>query len=378
MNWTAIFREVVSGRRQGILSSTVRGALRLAELPYTLVVQWRNRRYDRQTNLVRRVSAPVISVGNLTLGGTGKTPMVKWIVRWFEVRRIRPAIVSRGYRAAKNGPNDEALELNAALPDVPHIQDRDRVAAATVAIEAQAAQVVVADDAFQHRRLGRDLDIVLVDALEPFGFDHVFPRGALREPVEALRRAELVCLTRADMVDRAQRRTIEARVRSVHPEALWCEVAHQPGELLSASGNRQPLTALAGRPVLAFCGIGNPAGFRHTLDGIGYRVVVWKEFPDHHAYTSVDLRKLGGWAAECRASAAICTQKDLVKLGVDHIAGLELWAVSVEMQILAGREHLEAALERIAAKVGDSRLQETPADNVVLNHNRNPQNAPSG
>ena len=134
------------------------------------------------------VEVPVISVGNLTLGGTGKTPMVEWIVRQLQKREKKVGIISRGY-GSRGGPNDEALELAWKLPSVPHVQNPDRVAAARRAIDEFGCDALVLDDAFQHRRIARDLDIVLLDALEPLGYEHVFPRGTLREPIEGLARA---------------------------------------------------------------------------------------------------------------------------------------------------------------------------------------------
>ena len=129
------FREIVSGRRGGAGAAMARGVLRLAELPYTAAVNWRNRRFDRAHSAVERVGVPVVSVGNLTLGGTGKTPMVEWIARWFAERNVRVGIVSRGYGATNGQKNDEALELELALPGVPHVQNPDRVAGARTAIE---------------------------------------------------------------------------------------------------------------------------------------------------------------------------------------------------------------------------------------------------
>ena len=117
--------------------------------------------------------------------------MVEWIARWFRRHNVRVSIVSRGYRAEEGGRNDEARELEQKLPDVPHVQNPDRVAAAQIAVEELETQLIVLDDGFQHRRLARDVDIVLLDALEPFGFEHVFPRGTLREPLAGLRRADV-------------------------------------------------------------------------------------------------------------------------------------------------------------------------------------------
>ena len=222
------FRDIVSGRRQGFGAALWRAGLGLAETPYSLGVRWRNHRYDVGKAGVVRVEVPVISVGNLTLGGTGKTPMVEWLARWFRSHDVRVAIVSRGYGAVDGGQNDEARELEEKLPDVPHLQDPNRAAAARVAIDELATQLIVLDDGFQHRRLGRDLDIVLIDAVEPFGYDRVFPRGMLREPLSGLRRADVIGLTRADVVNETRRREIRTRVQAIQPQATWVELAHQP------------------------------------------------------------------------------------------------------------------------------------------------------
>ena len=161
-----------------------RGLLAAAEIPYAAAVRRRNQHYDRP-DACQRVPVPVVSVGNLTLGGTGKTPMVEWLARWFQAQGVRVALVSRGYGSRAGRPNDEALELAQCLPGVPHVQNPDRVAAARQAIDAHQAQLILLDDGFQHRRLARDLDLVLVDALEPVGFGHVFPAAPCESPCRA-------------------------------------------------------------------------------------------------------------------------------------------------------------------------------------------------
>jgi tetraacyldisaccharide 4'-kinase len=345
----AHFREIVSGRRCDAGAAVARGLLRLAETPYTAAIRWRNRRYDRDVAAVERVSVPVVSVGNLTLGGTGKTPMVKWLAQWFDGRGLRVAIVSRGYGAAAGKHNDEALELAQALPNVPHVQNPDRVVGARTAIDEFGCQIVLLDDGFQHRRLARDLDIVLLDATEPFGFEHVFPRGTLREPIVGLRRAGVVCLSRSDLLDPAGRDLIRQRVSKLAPDATWCEAAHAPQALLSSVGNTQPLSTLKSRRVAAFCGIGNPAAFRHALTQAGCEIVSWREFPDHHAYSEANRKELGQAVAANRAELVVCTHKDLVKVPVEQLGGRPLWALTVEMKTLAGKEAIEAALEKVIA-----------------------------
>lgn len=341
------FRDLVSGRRKGLLATLTRGALRVVEVPYTIAVSARNRRYDRGSAEIHRVDVPVITIGNLSLGGTGKTPMVKWLARRLQNAGLRVAIVSRGYGAKDGKHNDEALELAQALPNVPHLQNRDRVAAAQQAIREFQSQVLLLDDGFQHRRLGRDLDIVLLDALEPFGFEHVFPRGTLREPVTGLARAGVVCLSRADAISKYERDAIRQRVSRIAPNAAWCEAAHSASKLVNTHGESQPLEFLAGHRVAAFCGIGNPAGFRHTLTAAGCEPVVWREFPDHYAFTTSDQAELATMAKAANAEVLVCTQKDLVKLQRAELDGLPLWAVSIEIKFLAGQESLEKQVDDV-------------------------------
>ncbi|HEX3999666.1 MAG TPA: tetraacyldisaccharide 4'-kinase [Pirellulales bacterium] len=338
------FRALVSGEQRGIQATLLRGLMRAAEVPYSLAVQWRNRQYDRGRKPVERVGVPVISVGNLTLGGTGKTPLVEWLARWFRERNVRVTIISRGYGAEAGSRNDEALELEQKLPDVPHVQNPDRVAAARMAIEEFDCQLILLDDAFQHRRIHRDVNIVVIDGLEPFGFGHVFPRGTLREPLSGLCRADVVVLSRADLIESPERETIRRAVVQQAPQAIWLEASHRPEKLLSASGRTQPLSALSGRPVAAFCGVGNPVGFRHTLSGIGCRLAAMREFPDHFSYRRDDIDSLSRWGAELPVEAIVCTHKDLVKIGLDQLGPRPLWAVVIGLAISAGRGELESRL----------------------------------
>lgn len=348
------FRAVVSGRDRGIGASLLRGLLTVAEVPYTWAVRRRNRRFDSGKLPVTRVDVPVISVGNLTLGGTGKTPLVAWLARWFRQHEVRVSIISRGYGAKDGSRNDEALELEDRLPDVPHLQNPDRVAAARVAVEEFETQLILLDDAMQNRFLHRDLNIVLIDALEPFGYDHVFPRGTLREPLDGLARADVVMLSRADMLDEPIRRRIEQRVRQFAPDVVWTEATHAPKSLLNANGEEAPLATFAGQQVAAFCGIGNPDGFRHTLGVCGYRVRTVREFPDHHDYNRADVEALQTWADSLDVQAIVCTHKDLVKLGVNRLGARPLWAVSIGLEFLAGGATLEEKLRQLLPTAAES------------------------
>jgi tetraacyldisaccharide 4'-kinase len=233
------------------------------------------------------------------------------------------------------------------LPGVPHLQNPNRTSAAHAALAINPCQVLILDDAFQHRRLARDLDVVLLDALEPFGYERLLPRGLLREPIASLARAQVVALSRSDAVDEFRRRGIEATVRQHAPQAVWMELVHRPRKLVSASGAALELDALSRQPVAAFCGIGNPAGFRHTLASCGLKISGWLELPDHCTYGEREMTRVLRWISSLDVEHVVCTRKDLVKIPRDELAGRRLWALEIELEIVRGRDELERMLEQL-------------------------------
>jgi tetraacyldisaccharide 4'-kinase len=332
--WNATeFRRIVSGQRRDPIAMLLRAAFGAASWPYGIGVQWRNRAYARGRRDIQRVEVPVISVGNLTVGGTGKTPMVEWLAKWFRQRDVRVCLISRGYGAEAGSRNDEALELEQKLPDVPHLQNPDRVAAARTAIEEFETELILLDDAFQHRRIHRDLDIVLLDALEPFGYGSLLPRGLLREPVSSLARAQVVALSRADAVSETRRSEIRAAAMRHAPSAIWLELVHQPQQLIGIPDSSAAIESLRGKPIAAFCGIGNPAGFRHSLESCGLKVVAFREFPDHHSYSESDIASLAALAKD--AESLVCTHP--------------LWALQIGLSIEEGLAPLEKKLQALLA-----------------------------
>jgi tetraacyldisaccharide 4'-kinase len=348
----AEFREIVGGRRRGVVAALWRGMFSVVEPFYVFAVMYRNSRFDSERLKITRVDVPVVSVGNLTLGGTGKTPMVEWLARWFKDQGIRVALVSRGYGAKDGAANDEARELHDKLPDVPHLLNPKRVIAAQEAIEKHAAELIILDDGFQHRRLARDLDIVLVDATEPFGYEHVFPRGTLREPLDGFGRADVIALSRADCVDEPTRRAIRERIQDYNTKAIWLELTHAPRALRNAAGEGHPVVHLSGKKVLAFCGIGNPTGFRHVLTNLGYEISAFQEFPDHHGFSADDVAELGKLAEELNVDAVVCTHKDLVKLNTNRLGGAPLWAVEIGLHFSKGQHEFERRLKLLAKNAG--------------------------
>ncbi len=338
------FRCLVSGRRGGVKASLLRAGLRMLETPYAAAVRVRNWRYDTARAKTHRVSVPVVSVGNITLGGTGKTPAVEWLARWFTEHGVRVALVSRGYGSQDGQPNDEALELAQKLPEVPHVLDPDRVRGARRAVEEFGCQLILLDDGFQHRRLARDFDLVLIDALEPFGFEHVFPRGTLREPLQGWSRASAFLLTRAEQLDDAGRAEVRRRALAIAPRALWLEATYTPRALRAYDGAEQPLATLAGESVAAFCGIGNPDSFRRALTTCGFEVLAFREFADHDAYPESETQALARWADAMGVAALLCTHKDLVKVGPRWPGKTPLLALASRLEISEGQQQLEAAL----------------------------------
>jgi tetraacyldisaccharide 4'-kinase len=339
------FLSLIRGEKRGIWAAVQRGGLRILSEPYGWAMRLRNRLYDAGWKHSRKAQAPVISVGNLTLGGTGKTPCVEYIARFYRELDLRVAILSRGY-GNRDGRNDEALVLEQNLPDVPHLQGADRAALADTAVEELESEVLILDDGFQHRRLRRDLDVVLIDATDPWGQGHVFPRGLLREPVSGLRRAGAVVLTRCDQVDRQAVEKVKGRVTKTVPGIPIAESRHAPSSWINSTGERKALGEMSGRPLAAFCGIGNPQAFRRTLLNLGTNVADFRAFPDHHDYTRDDVEDLRSWARrQATDCVVVTTQKDLVKLCLDRLGERKLWALRIELRIEAGREELEERLK---------------------------------
>ena len=339
------FHAAIRDRRPGLGHAAVRAAFWWLRLPYGIGVAFRNRRFDRNTARAIRVPVPVISIGNLTLGGTGKTPAVEYFAKHFRTRERRVAILSRGY-GSEAGPNDEALLLEGNLPDVPHLQGRDRAALALTAIEELDSEVLILDDGFQHRRLHRDFDIVLIDATRDIAAEYLFPRGLLREPLSGLSRAHAVVFTRCDQAAPGR---LGKRVREIgrrFPHLAVATARHVPVELIREGHAPIGPGHLRGRSAVAFCGIGNPDAFRKTLADLGADVLAFRTFADHFAYSKGDVDDLRSWAAGFpEGTDVLTTQKDWVKLRTPDLAGRPLLALRVGLAFVSGEAGLLARLD---------------------------------
>jgi len=290
----------------------------------------------------------VISIGNITCGGTGKTPAVEMLARELLARGRRPAILSRGYRSDDEGKNDEEKLLAKNLPDVPHHADPDRVRAGRKAISG-GADVLLLDDGFQHARLARDLDLVLIDALDPFGGGRVLPAGLLREPLEALNFADLIAITRGNLVSPELLGILRGLLRDRFPGIPRLEIEADPIGWEELGGSRQlPPDSPPGKRVAAFAGIGNPEAFRRELLKLGLEIPVWVSLPDHCRYRPRHLEEVRRRAREAGVDVVVTTAKDAVK--IPRGEGPVPWYVlKIACRVGEGAELLQRALDRVLA-----------------------------
>ena len=327
------------------------GGVELLRLPAALfgaAALARRAAYDLGLLPIHRLDVPVVSVGNLTAGGTGKTPMCAWVAGALDRRGLRPGILSRGYRAADDGKNDEARLLERLVPGSPHVQDKDRVRGGRELVRRGCGSIVL-DDGFQHRRLHRDLDLVLVDATQPWGLAapesggepvrSFLPRGLLREPPSSLARAHAIVVTRASQASGAELDRLERELDRCAPGVPRALADHEPSGLRDERGRALALASLAGREVDLASGIGNPRAFEATVRALGLSIREHRAFEDHHAYSASDLAGLGD-----DGRALLVTAKDAAKLGD---LGVRFFALEIAIRIRSGANVLEALLDAL-------------------------------
>lgn len=344
-------------------AQTPPAGLRFAAAVHAAAVRARAGAYDRGLLAARRLPVPCISVGNISVGGTGKTPLVALLLEELTARGARPAVVSRGYGGRARGPErvasdggfesarrygDEPALLAARYPRVPVFVGRDRHAAGLLAVASGGATVVVADDAFQHRRLARDLDIAVIDASRGLGNGRQLPAGPLREPPASLARAGFVVLNRVGEAPDlgALRRTVER----LAPRASLAEA-----DLVFAgwydARTGAPVELPAGAVVYAFSGIANPVSFHRTLETLGVQVRGAEVFRDHHPYGAGEIERLQRAAAASGAVAAVTTAKDAVRIPAWR-GQVPLYRAEVKLVMIAGHERLWETLSAITARGG--------------------------
>jgi tetraacyldisaccharide 4'-kinase len=314
-----------------------------AAVPYAFATGVRNRLFDAGVRRPVRLPRPVISVGNITTGGTGKTPVVRWLAERLRTAGKSVAVLSRGYKARRGELGDEQRMLVELLnrPGEPPVivrADPSRGRAGRDVLERHAEiSAFLLDDGFQHRQLARDFDLVLVNAPEPFGFGRVLPRGMLREPLPAgLRRAGAFLITRSDRVASEDLADVRETLRRHNPDAPVFESVHALTGFRVADAESRPLKpdALRDSRWFAFCGIGDPSSFFRQLEEAGGTRVGHRAFADHHAYTHADVRALQAAAADADAEVLVTTEKDWVKLAgipAAHERNIPVWRADAEI-----------------------------------------------
>ncbi|MHC4463110.1 MAG: tetraacyldisaccharide 4'-kinase [Planctomycetota bacterium] len=294
--------------------------LGVAAQVYSTVIRLRNLLYSKRWLKTYRANAMVFSIGNITVGGTGKTPLVIWLCKYLQKKQINCAILTRGYktntkkRATSNEQQatktNEPAILTESCPEAKVIVNPNRVAGATEAVNKFGATVLIMDDGFQHRRLARDLDIVTIDGTRPFGYGKVLPAGLLREPVAALKRTDAVVVTRCDQTAKAELTRLEDKLQRVNPNMIIARSIHTPICVKSIGHKEISLEEQKNKKIFAFCGIANPDAFLNTIENIEANLVGSKIYNDHYHYTDDCLADIYEQARHLKADLILTTQKD--------------------------------------------------------------------
>ena len=356
--------------------SVLLGALKGVSMLYRGAVALRNRAYDSGRAAPVRLACPVISVGNLTVGGTGKTTCVEALVRKLQRYGLRVGVLSRGYAGKRRHPYwllhqdgrvlvdgqaeaqadvlaDEPQLLAWHLPGVPIGVGPRRDETGWEAIERFKVDALILDDGFQHRRLARACDIVLISARMPLGGWRLLPAGPMREPLGALSRAHVIIITKADE-SLSTVSALREHLQSINPRAVVAAAAHEPVGLLDPAGAPVPLARLERMPVGLLSSIGDPQGFADTICGLGAAIVSDAVYPDHHRYTMAEVRAALSAAAAAGAAHVITTEKDLMRLR-PLLAELgptqpTVWVLQIRMRFISGEDMLDARLAAVCGR----------------------------
>ncbi|MCH8119174.1 MAG: tetraacyldisaccharide 4'-kinase [Planctomycetes bacterium] len=352
------FRKLISGQKAGLGAALLRLVLGFAAGGYSIAVRGRNFLYSSGWLKAHRADAAVISVGNITVGGTGKTPLVIWLCKEiisdskFQISNSQCAILTRGYKTRAQETEDyrdEPAILAESCPGVKVIVNPDRVAGAAEAVSKFGAKVLIMDDGFQHRRLARDIDIVTIDATRPFGYGKMLPAGLLREPVASLKRADAIVITRCDQIAETELSQIERKLETINPNVIIARSIHAPTSVKSMDNKEISLEHLKDKKIFAFCGIGNPDAFLNTIKTIGSELVGSKVYNDHHHYTDDCLADIYEQARGLKADLILTTQKDWTKIISDFESSLPLAYIGIEIKFLDGEDKLRGLIEKTLA-----------------------------
>jgi tetraacyldisaccharide 4'-kinase len=278
--------------------------LKLLSKVYEVALNITQAFYRKRPGAIRKVNAQVISVGNITSGGTGKTPLTIMLAKHLWIRGKRVAVLTRGYG------NDEVHELKRCLNDIPLLVGRDRIRLAHLAVEKHQAEIIILDDGFQHIRLHRDHDIVAINATDPFGNGKLLPAGPLREPLKALNRAHIAVITKATL-GKNNLTFIKQKLRDINPKIDIFEADHRPLRFMDFNRHREwGLNYIRGKRIGVLTGIEDPISFERSLYRFGAKIVFAARFNDHHQFSKSEIEKILKDCRSERASVVVTTEKD--------------------------------------------------------------------
>jgi len=351
-----VFNNLLRTQKESKPRKVLLAPLRLLSFFYGWAVSIRILFYARGIFRTHSLPCRVVSVGNITLGGTGKTPFVCLLSKMIQARGFRVAILSRGYRGGFKGPfavitdgerilmeaqgaGDEPFLLAEKLRGVPVIVGKERLSSGKYAVDKFQAEVVILDDGFQHLSLKRDLNLLLIDAASPFGNGYLFPRGVLREPLEQISRADAVILTKVGQC--ANIKILKQNLKKILNVHSFFEVDYAPDGIRVYGKERSlPPESLKEKKILAFSGVARPESFQNTLLSLEARIIKMEVFADHHWYTRKDLERLWQKAAELNVDALVTTEKDMVRLKDCPMGSIPLWVLSIQHVFLENDQSL--------------------------------------
>ena len=342
------YLKIISGQKKGTCAACIKILLTIISAGYIVIINLRNFLYSKGLLKTHKTEAVVISIGNITAGGTGKTPLVIWLCDFLRENNIEPAVLTRGYKTGrKESGIDEPAVILQNCPKIKVIVNPNRATGARLAIEKFGSKVLIIDDGFQHRRLARDIDIVTIDATEPFGCGKLLPAGVLREPVSSLKRADAVVLTHCCLQSSQQIEEIENQIRRENSGLIIAKTIHQPISIIFRDGKEAPTEYLAGKRVFTFCGIGNPEGFFKTVENIGAKITGRETFDDHYRYSKEDIGRICKRAADLQAELIITTEKDWTKITCLNIKeNINIGYMKIKIHFIEGLEQLTDLIEK--------------------------------